>query len=231
MNKFIRYILPAVAIVFLLNSVATETSAQGVLHEILKRMDKHNKSMTSLKGKIKMSKVNHQLNETDMYEGSLSYLPGASQKQIYIRIDWEKPLVEHLAVANGKYVLYRPKANQAIVGNVDSAKGNAKTGGALAFMSMSRAQLSENYDVKYVGDETVNSGTKTFHLLLTPKKANGYKSADLWVDSDGMPVQAKVVEKNSDTTTVLLSNFQKNGTIKASDFKISPPKGTKVVEG
>ena len=53
--------------------------------------------------------------------------------------------------------------------------------------------------------------------------------ADLWVDGNGMPVQAKITEKNNDTTLVLLSNMQKNVTIKASEFKINLPKGTKII--
>ncbi len=231
MNKVFRLILPAIAIVFLFSAAAPETSAQDILRKILKRMDDNNKSLTSLKGNIKMAKQDSVLGETDTSEGELNYLPGRSQKQIYVRIDWAKPVVEHLAVANGQYVLYRPKANQAIVGKVDSAKGSAKTGGALAFMTMSKAELSANYKVEYLGDEKVNSGVDTFHLKLTPIRPTSYKSADLWVDSNGMPVQAKVVEKNNDTTTILLSNIQKNATIKASVFKISPKKGTAIVQG
>jgi outer membrane lipoprotein-sorting protein len=46
-----------------------------------------------------------------------------------------------------------------------------------------------------------------------------------------MPVQAKVVEKNNDTTTILLSNVHRNATIKASQFKIEPPKDVKIVQG
>ena len=230
MKKYLRFILPAVAIMFLLGVSATDTSAQ-VLREILARMDANNKSLTSLKSNIKMNKVNAQLGENDLTEGELSYLPGRTEKQIYVRIDWTKPVVEHLAIANGKYVLFRPRTKQAITGTVDNAKGNSKSGGALAFMTMSKAQLSANYDVKYAGEETVNSGVKTWHLVLTPKTATSYKSADLWVDSNGMPVQAKIVEKNNDTTTILLSNIQRNATIKGSDFKISPPKGTAIVQG
>jgi outer membrane lipoprotein-sorting protein len=230
MNKYFRFILPAIAIIFLFNAAAGVASAQDVLRQILKRMDDNNKSLTSLKGNIKMEKRDSVLGETDLSEGSLSYLPGRSQKQVYMRIDWAKPRVEQLAIANGQYVLYRPSLKQAIVGNVDSAKG-PKAGGALAFMSMSKAQLSENYSVKYIGDETVAGGTNTFHLQLTPKTSMSYKSADLWVDANGMPVQAKVVERNNDTTTILLSNIQRNATVKASYFKISPPKGTAIVQG
>lgn len=230
MNKYLKYILPAIAIVFFMSAAASTASAQ-ILREILNRMDSNNKSLTSLKSSIKMNKANAQLGENDISEGSLSYLPGKTQNQIYVRIDWAKPLVEHLAIANGRYVLFSPRKKQVIEGKVDSVKSGPKAGGALAFMTMSRAQLSANYDVKYAGEESVSSGVKTFHLVLTPKAAASYKSADLWVDSNGMPVQAKIVEKNNDSTTILLTNIQRNATVKARDFKINPPKGTAVVQG
>jgi len=231
MNKYFRFLLPTIAIVFLFSAAAGTVSAQDVLRQILKRMDDNNKSLVSLKSSIKMNKFNAQLGENDLTEGSMNYLPGKTEKQIYVRIDWTKPLEEHLAVANGQYVLYRPGAKQAIVGKVDGAKQSGKAGGALAFMTMSKAQLSQNYTVKYIGEETVSGGVKTFHLELIPKAATSYKSADLWVDANGMPVQTRVVEKNNDTTTILISNIQKNATVKASEFKISPPKGTNIVQG
>ena len=232
MNKYVRVALPIIAIVFLFNSLSSEASAQsGVLGEILKRMDNNNKGLVSLKSGIKMSKFNAQLGETDLTEGDLNYIPGKSERDIYVRINWTKPVVEYLAISKGEYVLYRPRTKQAIVGKVDSKKGNSKSGGALAFMTMSKAQLRANYDVKYAGEESVASGVNTFHLVLTPKNANSYKSADLWVDRNGMPVQAKILEKNNDTTTVLLLNVDRNATVKASDFKITPPKGTAIVQG
>lgn len=231
MNKFMRFILPAIAVLFLFNIGATEASAQRI-REILNRMDTNNKSLKSLISNIQMAKVDTTLGETDLKEGELSYLPGRTEKQIYVRIKWTKPLEEHLAVANGEYVLYTPRRNQAIVGKVDSVKGkNSKAGGVLAFMSMTKAQLAENYEVKDMGDETVKGGVNAFHLLLTPKKATSYKAADLWIDANGMPVQARIVENNNDTTTILLSNIRRNVTVKANVFKISPPKGTAIVQG
>ena len=195
-------------------------------------MDDNNKSLVSLKSDIKMAKHDSVLKETDILEGSLSYKPGKSESAIFVRIDWVKPAEESLAVANGQYVLYRPRTKQAIVGKVDGVKSkNSKAGGALAFMSMSKAQLTANYDVKYAGDETVNNGANTFHLVLTPKTATSYQTADLWVDGNGMPVQVRIVEKNNDTTTVMLSNVQRNATVNGSVFKISPPKGTAIVQG
>ena len=218
------------AIVFAVFS-AVSANAQGVLPEILKRMDTNNKSLKSLKASIKMSKHNAQLDEYDLYEGNVQYLPAASKEQIKVRIDWAKPVVEQLAVGGGQYILYRPRLEQAIIGKVDSAKENAGAGGALAFMSMNRAQLKANYDVAYIGEETVNGSVKTWHIQLTPKSPTSYKGADLWVDTNGMPVQAKVIEKNNDSTTVQLTNIERNATVKAEVFAIKPPKNTKIIQG
>ena len=210
---------------------ASPASAQGVLSDILKRMDANNKSLKSLKSSIKMSKYNPQLDEYDVYEGSVQYLPAPVKEQIKVRIDWAKPIVEHLAVGGGQYILYRPRLEQAIVGKVDQAKNGAGAGGALAFMSMNRAQLKANYDVAYIGEETVNGSVRTWHIQLTPKAANSYKSADLWVDANGMPVQAKVVEKNNDSTTIQLTGIERNATVKGEVFAIKPPKNTKINQG
>lgn len=210
---------------------AVPANAQGVLNDILKRMDANNKSLKSLKSSIKMSKHNAQLDEYDLYEGTVQYLPAPVKEQIKVRIDWAKPVVEHLAVGGGQYILYRPRLEQAIVGKVDQAKNGAGAGGALAFMSMNRTQLKANYDVVYIGEETVNGSVRTWHIQLTPKAANSYKSADLWVDANGMPVQAKVVEKNNDSTTIQLTNIERNASVKGDVFAIKPPKNTKIIQG
>lgn len=207
----------------------SNASGQGIINEILTRMDNHNKSLTSLRANATMVKTNAQLGVSDTSEGSTAYLP-IKGKDPAVRIDWTSPQKESLAVVNKQYVIYRPALSQAYTGTTDSAKGNAKAGSALAFMNMSRAQLKANYTVRYLGEETVKSGAKTWHLELTPNARTSYKSADVWVDGDGMPVQSRVTEHNNDTTTVLLTNLQKNVRINTSEFKIDLPKGTKVIK-
>ena len=176
-----------------------------------------------------MEKNNSQLGEVDVSEGNITYLPQKG-KDPYVRIDWTKPKQESLAIVNKQYRLYQPMLSQVVDGKVSSAKGSAKAGGALAFMNMSKAQLKANYTIRYIGQETAG-GVPTWHLELTPKTKTSYKIADLWVDGNGMPIQAKVTENNNDTTTVLLSNLKKNETIKGSDFVIDLPKGTKKISG
>lgn len=230
MNKFLKFGLMAIALGFFFNAFAvTETKAQH-LNEILKRMEAHRAQLQTMQSSVTMVKRDSLLDENDTYQGTVKYIPGKSENDMYIRIDWTKP-DEKLAVIKTDYILWRPQLNQVIVGKVGKAKNSANTGGALSFMSMSKTQLKANYSVKYLGEATLSSGAKTVHLELTPKNKQKYKSAELWVDADGMPLQMKVVENNNDSTTVLLFNVKKNPKLDGKDFVINYPKTAKKIEG
>ena len=233
MKRFMKFGLSAMCLALILNVFAvTETKAQGVLNDILNRMDNNYKSLSSLNSNLKMVKFNPQLGVSDTFEGKVIFLPKTSSRVMYARIDWAKPMEENIAIIGDTYKLYRPKLGQAIAGKVSSAqKGNKVPGGTLAFLSMSKAQMKDNYVVSYLGQEQVSGGTNTWHLQLTPKNPTSYKKADLWVDKDGMPIQSTVTENNGETTTIHLSGFQKNVTIKGSAFVLNIPKNVKIVQG
>lgn len=228
MKNLLRALLPAVMIALFAGVFSvTEVAAQGVLQEILKRMDNHNKNMTTLRAKVTMVKTQAQLGESDTSVGTALYAKGKTRDPL-VRIDWEKPQ-ESLAVRDGKYVMYRPRLAIAYTGSTRSAGKDTKGSSALAFMNMSKAELRANYDVVLLGENvTLSSGTRTWQIQLTPKTRTSYKSAELWVDQDGMPQQVKIIEQNNDTTTVLLTNLEKNIKLDGSAFQISLPKGTKI---
>ncbi len=230
MQKIIKLGLLSIAFTFVFSVFAvSDANAQGPLTEILNRMETHRNSLDSLKASVKMAKTDALLNETDISEGKVMYLPQSGRND-YVRIDWTKPLEETLTVVKGKYVAYRPRLGQALCGDSKDAKGGAKAGNALDFMSMSKTQLKANYDVKYIGKESV-TGTSVAHLQLIPKKSSGYKSADIWVNADGMPIQARVIERNDDSTTIQLSSIQKNVKVNGKDFSINLPKNVKCTRG
>ncbi len=207
----------------------TEAPAQNILGEILRRMDLYNKTLQSLQADVTMVKFNPQLNVSDISQGSTSYLPKSGKRVMYVRIDWIKPVEEQISLIGDDYELYRPRLGQVIQGKSSKAKNSASVGGALGFMNMSKAQLNANYDVSYVGQEQLSGGVTTWHLQLNPKTATSYKTAELWVDGDGMPRQAKIAEQNNDTTTVLLSNIRKNVTLKGEIFKLKYPNSVKKI--
>jgi outer membrane lipoprotein-sorting protein len=207
-------------------------NAQTNINEILKRMDEHQKALSSLKASVMMDKYNAQLDEHDIYEGSAKYVK-VKDKDAAFRLDWTKPQEESLSVVNKRYVSYRPRLKQAIVGDVDDAqKKNTAGAGNFDFIKMSKEQLKANYSVKYMGEEQVKGGIPTWHIELTPKTAKSYKSIDAWIDGNGMVLQTKLNENNGDSNTVFLSNLQKNVTINIkSEIVIALPSDTKIIKG
>ena len=230
MKLFLRlsFAIAATALFFSVFAIS-ETKAQGQLNEILKRMETHRNQLSSLRAGVLMDKYNSQLGIHDMMKGDAAYLPSNGRDATF-RIDWVDP-EETLSVVNKKYVIYRPRLKQAIVGNANKAKGSGKANNLFAFLNMSKTELKKNYSVKYLGQEKLKGGTPTWHLEMTPNNKTQFKSAEMWIDGNGMPLQIKMTENNNDTTTILLSNLQKNVTLKASYFEVKLPKGTKEIAG
>ena len=229
MKRYYRRVLILSVLVFLFSGgLATETKAQGVLNEILKRMDVHKDWLETLQANVKMAKTNTQLNITTTQEGEIYYISRGG-RNVAVRINWEDP-EEILSVINEAYTLYQPRLKQAFKGKTKGSE-NPKANSALSFMNMSQKELKANYKVTYIGRVKMG-GSDVWHLGLDPKTKQSYKSAELWVDGDGMPIQAKINELNSDITTVRLSNLKKNKVrIKTSIFKIDLPKNVKIIKG
>lgn len=194
-----------------------------VLSELLRRMGDHNKALKSLRSNVTMIKHNAQINESDTSVGNVNYLPKTGSREMYIRVDWIKPVQQQLVLIGDTYELYRPHLNQVIYGKTLNFA-------ALSFLSMSKDQLKANHTISYLGEEQISGGVKTWHLQIIPKTTTTYKTAEVWVDADGMPRQVKVNEPNGDSTTVLLSNIQKNITLNAEIFDLKLPKTVKRIK-
>jgi outer membrane lipoprotein-sorting protein len=149
-----------------------------------------------------------------------------------VRIEWQRPSREILAVSNGEYTLFRPRLNMAYKGNARSGTARKAGGGILELLNMSGSQLRARFEPwQDVREETLWGGVRTVHLKLVPKGGASYKYAEIWVDDDGMPVQTKVVEKNDDATTVRLVNLEKNARISSDDFRLQLDSNVKIVKG
>jgi len=230
MSRSIRSLATPVVLFLVLSIFAVDSAkAQpGIVGEVLKRMENHYKTLSTLKASVKMEQYTAQLDEHDVREGSLTYIPQKGRDAAF-RIDWTKPSSESLSVVNKQYVMYRASLGQAYTGSVNSVKQKG-VNGALSIINMSKADLKANFEINYVGQENVSGGTATWHLQLIPKTAANYKNADIWVDADGMPIQMKQTENNNDSTTILLSGLNKNSKIEAKDVQVSVPKGTKIIK-
>jgi outer membrane lipoprotein-sorting protein len=218
------------ALVALMPPSANAQSA-GLVSSVLNRMEKNRQNLKSLRAGISMEKYNAQLRDAEAYQGTVVYMPAAG-RNASVRIEWRKPQNEILAVSNGKYTLFRPRLNMAYVGSAKSQKVDKSSGGLLDLLYMSRKDLESRFQpLKDVREETLWGGVSTIHLTLVPQGNASFKYAEIWVDSAGMPVQTKIVEKNGDATTMRLTGLEKNVKVSSEEFVVRLDPSVKVVKG
>jgi outer membrane lipoprotein-sorting protein len=207
----------------------TNGQGAGLLSSVLNRLEKNRQTLKTLRAGINVVKYNSQLGVEDKYTGVVIYMP-ATGRQAAVRIDWSSPRREVFAVNNNKYTIFRPALNTAYTGDSRRMK-DSKANGLMEMMNMSRQQLEARFQpVKDVREETLWGGVSTIHLTLVPKGSAGYKWAEVWIDSAGMPVQTKIVEKNDDSTTVRLTGLEKNQKINSNEFDIKLDSNVKIVK-
>lgn len=233
MNRQLRGVLLFIGIVMVSSSVLViDAKAQGVLGAILNRMSQHSRELTTLRSDLTMLKFSSQLNVTDTANGSLMYFPkNACRSKTYIRVNWTKPVDEQLLLIEDDYELYRPRLNQVIFGSLNAGRPDAEINQLTGFININSDKLRANYNVTYTGEEKIAGSIATWHLQLVPRSTNKiYKLAEIWVDRDGMPRQTKVTDEYRDTTTVLLSNIEKNFLLEDLIIKIPYPKNAKRIK-
>ena len=229
MKRFVSLVLfPALLCMAVLAAPkAANAQGAGLVSSVLSRLEKNRASLKSLKAGITIEKYNSQIGSNEKLEGLVIYLPG-SGRQASMRIDWTRPTSEVLAVAKGRYQLYRPRLGVVYTGNQSKAP---QSSGLIDMMYMSKQQLETKFQpLQDVREETLGGGISTIHLTLIPKGNAGYKYAEIWIDSAGMPIQTKIVEKNDDTTTMRLTKLQKNVPVSSGDFELKLDSNVKVVK-
>ena len=208
-----------------------EASGQsaGLVSSVLNKLEQNRQSLKSLRAGISMEKYNSQLRDKENSYGVVLYVPAAG-KNANVRLEWNKPQHEILAVSNNQYILCRPRLMVCYKGSATSSKN--KAGGVLDMMNMSRQQLQTRFEpFQDVREETLWGGVSAIHLKLVPKGSASFKYAEVWVDSSGMPVQTKVVEKNDDATTIRLNNLERNVKISSDEFNVKPDSSVKIIKG
>ena len=230
-----RFATLGLALAILVAAVAvsspTKVDAQsaGLVSALINRMERNRRELKSLRAGISMEKYDARIHDADKRGGVVLYVPGQG-RSAYVRVDWQYPAKETLAVADGQYTLFRPRLNMAYKGSAASSR--AKAGGVFDFLNMSGQQIRTRFEpLQDIYEETLWGGVSTTHIKLVPKGGASYKYAEVWIDGGGMPVQTKVVEKNDDATTVRLTDMQKNAGISLDQFKLQLDGSVKIIKG
>jgi outer membrane lipoprotein-sorting protein len=233
MNKTFRFIFSAFAVMFLFGGIAAiKTNAQGIPNKILGLMEEHRKAMTSLKADISMKDYENILKSTDEKTGTVMYAAVRDKKgkdtDALMRLDWMRPKQEILSVVKKKFVLLDVRGGVGYTGSSSSQKVSGGGGDMVKILTNSSKQdLKAKFDFQYLGEESIGSAA-VWHLRLTSKTKQNYQFVDVWIDGNGMPLQAMTTAKNNDTQTITLSNLNKNLTLNAKEFVVDVPKNVKL---
>ncbi len=233
MKRLITFGLAVALIITAIGSCPPNANVQaqgaGLVSSIVNKLESNNRDLRSLRAGISMEKYNAQIGENDKYQGVVLYVP-AKGRNANVRVDWQSPQRETIAVSNGQYVLYQPRKNLAYFGNARSSKN--KAGGVFELMNLSGSQLQARFEgLQDIYDETLWGGVKTLHFKLVPKGASSFKYAEAWMDNSGMIVQTKIIERNNDATTVRLTKIEKNARVSSGDFRLDLPGDVKKIRG
>jgi outer membrane lipoprotein-sorting protein len=234
MKNLFRYVLVTAVAVFVFGAGSQiNAQDQSYVRELYKKMEANQKSLTSLRTSIRMERYNAQLRVIeDKREGKALYLPAKDRKNVNIRLDWTNPVQETLSVLNGEYQLYRPRLGQVMKGKTKDVQNQAGAGNVFSLINMSSKDLKSNFDAQWLGAELIAGGAiSAYKLKLTPKTDSRHSNYEVWVNEAGMVVQAKLYEKNGDTTTFLLFGTERNAKISMKQLALNLPKTVQVIEG
>jgi outer membrane lipoprotein-sorting protein len=228
---------PALAALMLLASLSVappsaQAQGPGLISSILNKMDRNRRTLGSMRAAVYMEKYNAQIRTKDEQFGDVAYVAGKG-RDANVRVDWKRPVAELLAVSGGQYTLYRPRLNQAYQGLTKNSKGKGAAGNVLSFaLNMSGAQAKNQFNVELLGEGELYKGSPhVWWLKFVPRGNQGFQFAEVWVTDEGMAIQSRVTEKNGDSTTVRLTNIQRNPNIPMDIFEVPLPAGTKIVKG
>jgi outer membrane lipoprotein-sorting protein len=203
-------------------SAANAQGSAGLISSILNKMEANRQSLRTLRASITVDRYDATIKDWDgKRSGTFMYIPAAG-RSANVRIDWTSRPQETFSLVDGKYMLYQPANKTVFVGTKNSNKNTPDS--VFRLLSMSSSQAKANYNLELLRD-----GGPDTHLKITPKSGGDFQFAEIWVDGNGMVVQAKVTSRNNDAQFIQLTNVQKNASISVDQLKIALPPGvTKV---
>jgi outer membrane lipoprotein-sorting protein len=193
--------------------------------DVLKQMETTGNSLTYLVASLWKQKTNTQLRlREDPELGTIYYSPGKKGDK-RLRIDIFETtkdakatpkIIKTVVIKGDNIKLYEPEVQQLLETSI-SKESKGRSIGSLAITLGSVAAIRAGYEVNYVKEEKIKyedqntESEATWVLHLTPKTAGPYKSIDIWVSqTQGLPIQQRLVENNGDITILQLSNLKKN---------------------
>lgn len=232
MNHRLRFrkILIALAWFASLGTAYSAAQSDPSLQKIISQMDTAAANFHSAQADFVWEQFFKVINEKDEQKGTVYYR--RSGKEIQMKADISDPPKEVL-FSDGKVQVYEPKLKR--VTGYEAGKNREAVESFLVLgFGGSGADMLKSFDVKYLGEETVES-VKAAKLELVPRQdrvRNIFAKIWLWIDpTHGISVQQQFFEPSGDYRLAKYSNLKVNQKIPDTAFKLKTTGDTKFMSG
>jgi len=209
------------------------------LDAVLKKMDAVAANFTTAQANFQWETYQKVIDEVVDYQTGVIYYR-KSNKQIEMMAEVKragssassmKDEPKFVLLSGGKIRLYQPKTDQITEFDLGKNQSEFESYIVLGF-GASGQDLQKNFDVTYMGPETVE-GVKTAKLQLIPKSQkvkNTYSQIFLWIDPDrGVSVQQQLFQPQGDYRLAKYSQIKLHDKVSDDVFKLKTTSKTQTV--
>jgi outer membrane lipoprotein-sorting protein len=229
----------AAVIVVGASSQESRPADPAALDAVLKKMDAVAANFTTAQANFQWETYQKVIDEIVDYQTGVIYYR-KSNKQIEMMAEVKragssassmKGEPKFVLLSGGKIRLYQPKTDQVTEFDLGKNQSEFESYIVLGF-GASGQDLQKNFDVTYMGPETIES-VKTAKLQLIPKSEkvkNTYSQIFLWIDLDrGVSVQQQLFQPQGDYRLNKYSQIKLHDKISDDVFKLKTTSKTQTV--
>jgi outer membrane lipoprotein-sorting protein len=212
------------------SALPSQSKEDPELRRIFNQLDENAKNFRGFAAKYLQKQYRVILKEFDSppETGEFLYSPNRDGSA-RLRKEAKSPGKSIATIKNGVAQVYQPNTKDAQQYNIGGNKDLTEY--LTVGIGQSSAKLQEIANVSYQGSESID-GTPCAVVILKfkdPKKASYFSSIAIWYSkANGIPVQYKMQEPNSDYYLITFSGQKWNANIPDSKFDQKFPAGTKV---
>lgn len=199
------------------------------LDRVLNQMDAAAKTVRTTQASVVWDQYQKVINDTDTEKGKVYFRRESGET--LMAVDFVEPDKKYVVYAAGKVQVYQPKIDQVNEYTAGKNRADLESFLVLGFGGGGH-ELLKSYDVRYLGQETVN-GTESDKLELVPKSTrlrNNIARILLWIDpGKGISIQQKLFEPSGDYRLAKYSDIQINQKLPDNVFKLKTTGKTKIV--
>ncbi len=209
-------------------AIPLAVSAAVSTEDILGRLDQSAPKFTGLSADLTRVTYTKVIDEKSTENGSI-LLKRQGPRDLQMLIDITKPDAKTVAFQGKKAEVYYPKLKTVQEYDIGKHKGLVDQFLLVGFGTTGK-DLKSNYDIKYVGEETIG-GQRAQKLELTPRSAqikDRLRMLELWIaESGAYPVQQKLIQPSGDYYLFTYSGVKLNPQLTDAALRLNLPKGVK----